>query len=316
MKKIVHYHYITTEEDTGRRLDQVLASATTTYSRNQIKQWILDGHVTIDQQPCTVAKTKVNSAMRIEVSTELLDQTVAQPEAIDLNIVYEDDDLLIINKPSGLVVHPGAGNHSGTLMNALLHAIPDLATLPRAGIIHRLDKDTTGLMLIAKTLTAYHALTHDLAERLVQRVYTAIVDGQLTHGQTIDKPIGRHRTNRQKMAICPTGKSAVSHVRLLARLQGYTLVEVSLETGRTHQIRVHMQSLGHPLLGDVTYGKHRGYQKLQPDMATRVLCFQRQALHATRLSFTHPITKDLITKTCPLPDDMQNLIDLLSSTNV
>lgn len=315
MKKIITYHYITTENDSGHRLDQVLANASSDYSRNQIKQWIVDGHVTINQQVCTIAKTKVTSHMRIDVAAELLDQTVACAEAITLNKIYEDKDILVINKPAGLVVHPGAGNHNGTLMNALLYDCPDLATLPRAGIIHRLDKDTTGLMLIAKSQSAFHALTQALAERNIKRVYVAIVDGQLTHSQSIDKPIGRHRTHRQKMAVSPSGKPAISHVRLLKRLCGYTLVEVSLETGRTHQIRVHMQSLGHPLLGDNTYGNHRGYQKLTTDIAAEILRFPRQALHATQLSFSHPVTKQLQTCTCPLPDDMQALVLRLSDTS-
>ena len=237
---------------------------------------------------------------------------VAQPILLDK--IYEDSEILLINKPSDLIVHPGAGNPDGTLMNALLFDSPQLSKLPRAGIVHRLDKNTTGIMIIAKTFESYHKLTQMLADREIQREYIAIVDGNLKSGLTIDKPIGRHKTSRQKMAVCPNGKPAISHVSLLNRFLFYTLVKVKLETGRTHQIRVHLNSIGHPVLGDPTYGKHKGYQKLEPQLAQTILSFKRQALHAHILTFKHPTTNQPCQYTAPIPSDMQTLIDSLNQS--
>ncbi len=311
MKKHINCQYEVSQDDTSLRLDQILSNQLPSCSRSQVQGWIKDGKVRVDDTVCLVPKTKLHLGQTIELVVDLEDQTCAQPEERELVVLYEDDDLLILDKPAGLVVHPGAGNHTGTLLNALLFRHPELIKLPRAGIVHRLDKDTTGVMMVAKSFDAYHALTAALSERNVKRQYLAVVDGQMKQGQSVDQPIGRHPRVRQKMAITPTGKSAISHVTLLERLNHYTLVSVELETGRTHQIRVHMTSLGHPLLGDPTYGKHRGYQKISPELAKLVLSFGRQALHAHHLRFIHPITKKTCHFEAPVPVDMQRLIEHL-----
>jgi len=315
LKNRINHQHLVRDEESGLRLDIVLAKQIHEHSRAQIQTWIKDGCVTLNNSECRISKTKVQAEQVITLAATITAHSEAKPEHIALQKVYEDNDLIVINKPAGLVVHPGAGNASGTLMNALLYDCPNLAVLPRAGIIHRLDKDTTGLMMIAKHFDSYHALTQLLAERKVQRQYIAIVDGNLKAGTTIDQPIGRHPSIRQKMAV-GTGdqaKEAVTHVSLLQRLKGYTLIQANLETGRTHQIRVHLQSIGHPLLGDHTYGKHKGYQQLDGDTAAKVLSFTRQALHAQRLQFQHPITGETCQFTAKTPDDMQAIIDCLSN---
>lgn len=304
------------EQDAGLRLDTFLAKHFPQHSRSTFKKYIECGYVVVDGHVCIKARTVTQTHSNITITFPRPIQNFAVAEPIPLDFVFEDNDLLVINKPRGLTVHPGAGQPNSTLLNGLLHHLPELDALPRAGIVHRLDKDTTGLMVVAKTNTTYLQLTAALAQRTVKRHYLAIVDGILKQSQCINKPIARHRVHRQRMAVVATGKEAITHVQPLERLGPYTLVECRLETGRTHQIRVHLQAIGHPLLGDATYGKHRGYQLLSPSVATKILTFQRQALHAHRLSFTHP--EDSTRTLCfnqPPPSDMQELIDALSSSS-
>jgi len=228
-------------------------------------------------------------------------ETSAQAEAIDLDIVYEDDALLVINKPAGLVVHPGSGNWSGTLLNALLHHAPQLQGVPRAGIVHRLDKETSGLLVVAKTLEAQTDLVRQLQARTVKRHYLALVEGNVEQAGKVEAPIGRHPTTRTKMAVVSRGKPAVTHYSVLQRFARHTLIECRLETGRTHQIRVHMQSIGHPLVGDPTYG------------SKRVHAFKRQALHAARLGLIHPVTHAAMEWEAPLPEDMHALLNAMKA---
>jgi 23S rRNA pseudouridine1911/1915/1917 synthase len=289
----------------GRRLDQVLAELLPQHSRNRLQGWVRDGWVQVDGQPETEPKRKMLGGEQLRVDEPADARTNAeQPEDIPLDIVFEDETLLVINKPAGLVVHPGSGNWSGTLMNALLHHVPGIEAVPRAGIVHRLDKDTSGLLVVAKTLEAQTDLVRQLQARTVRRVYLALAAGAMKHEGTVNEPIGRHPVQRIKMAIVPEnrgGKPAITNIRILESFTYTTFVECSLETGRTHQIRVHMAAIHHPLVGDQVYGKAN--PKL-PD-------FPRQALHATRLGLVHPLTGLKVQWEVPLPDDMRDLIDML-----
>jgi len=236
----------------------------------------------------------------------------AEPEAIALDIVHEDDDLLVVNKPAGLVVHPGAGNPAGTLMNGLLHRVPKLEEIPRAGIIHRLDKDTSGLLLVAKSLTAHTALVRLLAEREISRHYLAICNGVLTGGGTIREPVSRHPVDRKRMSVQQNGKPAVTHYTVKERFAAFTYVNVKLETGRTHQIRVHFAHRRHALVGDQTYGGRLALPKGASDEVIQVLRhFKRQALHATRLAFEHPSSSEQIDLEISPPKDFQMLVETL-----
>ncbi len=281
-----------------RRLDQALAQLLPEYSRTMLQSWITQGAVTIGGKPIQQrTKAKCGDVVNIQATLEEHDEWA--PEQITLNVVYEDDDVLVINKPVGLVVHPAAGNYAGTLANALLHYSPQLKQLPRAGIVHRLDKDTSGLLVVAKTLAAHTYLVKQLQTREVHREYYALVHGELTSGGTIDAPLGRHPKFRTRRAVAFSGKKAVTHYRLLERFPIYTLIKVILETGRTHQIRAHMAHIHHPLVGDKLYG------------GRVVENFSRQALHAWRLSFAHPITKKMLEFTAEMPEDMQALLKKL-----
>ncbi|MEC8882347.1 MAG: 23S rRNA pseudouridine(1911/1915/1917) synthase RluD [Pseudomonadota bacterium] len=314
MKNHINFLHCAKSEDCQFRIDQLLSEHLKPYSRSQIQNWIKSGNLKINGETCLIPKQKPQLGDQIHLEALIDDHSSVKAQPILLDKIYEDSDILLINKPSDLIVHPGAGNPDGTLMNALLFDCPQLSKLPRAGIVHRLDKNTTGIMIIAKTFESYHTLTQMLADRNIQREYIAIVDGNLKSGLTIDKPIARHKTSRQKMAVCPNGKPAISHVSLLNRFLFYTLVKVKLETGRTHQIRVHLNSIGHPVLGDPTYGKHKGYQKLDPELAQTILSFKRQALHAHILTFNHPITNQPCQYTAPIPSDMQALIEGLKQS--
>ena len=284
----------------GRRLDQALTELLPEYSRSRIQTWIDDGQVLLDGAPAK-PKQKVWGGEVLSVVPLVHPSEVgAAPEDIPLDIVYEDESILVLNKPAGLVVHPGSGNWSGTLLNALLHHAPQLKQVPRAGIVHRLDKDTSGLMVVAKTLQAQTDLVRQLQARSVSRIYLAVVEGDARAEGSVDAPIGRHPRDRVKMAVVERGKPAVTHFRVLERLPRCTLVECRLETGRTHQIRVHMQSIGHPLVGDPVYGA-RGERKL----------FHRQALHATRLALAHPETGERMEWEAPMPQDMRELLEVL-----
>ncbi len=295
----------------GKRLDQALARLFDDYSRSRLQAWIREGRVTLNDRSAA-QRDKVAEGDRVELRAEEQDQIECLPQDIPLDIVYEDEHLLVIDKPAGLVVHPAAGNPDRTLQNALLYHDSSLARLPRAGIVHRLDKDTTGLMVVAKTPMAYQRLVAALAAREIHREYRALVVGQLRTGGTIDQPIGRHPTVRTRMAVNPLGKPAVTHYRVLERFPAHTLLGVQLESGRTHQIRVHMAHLRHPVFGDPVYG---GRLQLpagaDEELKTLMRGFQRQALHARRLILQHPAGGREMRFESPLPPDMAELLDAL-----
>lgn len=311
MHETIHLTGQVPEAQAGRRLDQVLAELFSAYSRSRLQQWIRQGSVLLDDQP-VVAKQRVSGGERIEIHAELELAAVVQAQPIPLDVVHQDSHLLVLNKPAGLVVHPAAGNWDGTLQNALLHYDPDLAALPRAGIVHRLDKGTSGLMVVARNLTAHKELVDQLQARTVHREYLALVQGTLSAGGTVDAPIGRHPRDRLRMAVVVAGKRAISHYRVLERFPAHTLVQVRLETGRTHQIRVHMAHLHYPLLGDPLYG---GRQKLprgaSPGLLDVLRGFRRQALHAARLELIHPGTGEAVSWSAEIPSDYSELLEAL-----
>ncbi|QGU31883.1 23S rRNA pseudouridine(1911/1915/1917) synthase RluD [Thermochromatium tepidum] len=295
----------------GDRLDRVLARLLPEFSRGRLQRWIEAGQVLVDDRPCRV-RDKVWGGESIRIEAELAAVDTHQPQAIALDLVYEDAHLLVINKPAGLVVHPAAGNPDGTLQNALLHRAPELSALPRAGIVHRLDKDTTGLMVVARTLQAHHALVEQLRRRIVHREYRALVLGTLVAGGRVEAPIGRHPTQRTKMAVVNNGRAAITHYRVLESYPGHTLLAVELETGRTHQIRVHMAHIHHPLVGDTTYGaRPRPPRGCRPELAAALQGFPRQALHAIRLGLIHPVTGAEMLWEIPMAPDLAALLDLL-----
>lgn len=304
----------------GMRLDQVAAQLFTEYSRERLKDWIKDGQLMLDGRPGK-PKDRVAGGEIMQLNAELAVETPALPQDIPLNLVFEDEHLLVIDKPAGLVVHPGAGNPDGTLMNALLHHHTDLNLLPRAGIVHRIDKDTSGLLVVAKTLEAHTDLTAQLADKSVYREYEAIVAGVMTSGATINEPIDRHPTDRTRMAVVKRrddddtrGRDAVTHYRVISRFRGHTHVRVQLETGRTHQIRVHMAHAAHPLVGDPVYGGRMRLPKGgTPEMIKAVQHFPRQALHARRLGLVHPATGADMSWESPLPADMVELLAILAT---
>jgi 23S rRNA pseudouridine1911/1915/1917 synthase len=296
-------------EDGGLRLDQVLAKLLPDYSRSRLQSWIENEQVLLNGKSASI-KQKVWGGETLDVipQSDPAEQS-HQAENIALDIVYEDDSILVINKPVGLVVHPGSGNWQGTLLNALLHHAPQLAGIPRAGIVHRLDKDTSGLLVVAKTLTAQTDLVRQLQARTVQREYLALVCGEVTRNGKVDAPIDRHPAQRTKMAVVPDGKPAITHYSIEERFPGCTLLRCKLETGRTHQIRVHMAHIHHPLVGDSAYLK--GAQKCPAQMRTVLADFPRQALHAERLGLVHPETEEWMEWQVDLPADMQQLLKLI-----
>lgn len=304
------------DASTGHRFDVVAAELFPGYSRSRLSEWIKSGHLLLDGAQVRPRDT-VFGGQVMTLTAELEVQTLAEPEDIPLEVLYEDEHLLVINKPVGLVVHPGAGNHSGTLVNALMYRYPEAANLVRAGIVHRLDKDTSGVMVVARTVEAQTALVEQLSARDVHRQYLAVVSGSLVSGGTADFPIDRHPRDRLKMGVREDGKEAITHYRLRERFRAHTVLECRLETGRTHQIRVHMAHLKQPIIGDQLYG---GALKL-PRQATDELVaalrgFKRQALHAEVLEFNHPITGEPVRCTAPLPADMQALIAALRADTV
>lgn len=305
-------HFTIPEALHGLRLDNALATLCRDYSRSQIQQWITQGQVLLNDQLVQNTRLPVKTDQQITLHPIIAEQTEAKPQNIPLDIVFEDEAMIVINKPAGLTVHPGAGQPDGTLMNALLYHDPALAKLPRAGIIHRLDKDTTGLMVIARTLTAHTALVKALQAREIKRHYQALVHKPMISGGTIEAPIGRHPKNRLKMAVHPMGKPAVTHYRIAERFQHHCLLDVQLETGRTHQIRVHMAHIQHAIVGDTTYGQAgRIPPGFSPEQRQYFQQFKRQALNACRLELQHPVSGELMHWEAELPEDFAQLLALL-----
>lgn len=296
----------------GTRIDQALAKLLPEYSRSLLKTWIDNHKITVNGE-LWPPKAKVAGDETVVIDVELEKQTTHEPEPIELNIVYEDDDILVINKPVGMVVHPGAGNRASTLLNALLHHTPELKNIPRAGIIHRLDKDTSGLLVIAKTLKAHTYLVRQLQWRKIHREYETIVYGELISGGTIEAQIGRHPTKRTKMAVVDTdrGKIAITHYRIIKKYSNFTHLRVKLETGRTHQIRVHLAHIHHPIVGDHVYGRIRLPKNAPENLVEALQNFKRQALHASKLGLTHPTSHKWMEWEAKLPQDMQKLIQNL-----
>lgn len=296
----------------GRRLDQALAELFPDYSRSRLKQWIQQQRVCVDGEVADKPRDKLIGGEIVEISAQVEAHREHQAQAIELDIQFEDEHIMVINKPTDLVVHPGAGNADGTVLNALLNYVPDIASVPRAGIVHRLDKDTTGLMVIAKTIPAQTHLVQQLQDREISREYQAIVLGTMVAGGTVDAPIGRHATKRTSMAVRESGKPAVTHYRVLEKFREHTHLRLKLESGRTHQIRVHMAHLRHPLVGDGLYGgRPRLPKAASPELTQCLRGFKRQALHAIQLQLFHPITGEWLSWKAPLPDDFVELQTLL-----
>ncbi|CAA9327532.1 MAG: Ribosomal large subunit pseudouridine synthase D [uncultured Lysobacter sp.] len=304
-------HAIVPDSSAGRRFDAVLAELFPDYSRSRLTTWIKSGDARLNGEVVR-PRDPVRGGEQVTLSVVLEVQTHSEPEDIALDVLYEDEHVIVIDKPAGLVVHPGAGNPAGTLVNALLHRDPSLNALPRAGIVHRLDKDTSGVMVVARTLPAHTALIDQLSSRAVHRQYLAVVVGALVSGGTANAAIDRHPRDRIRMAVRDDGREAVTHYRLRERFRAHTLLECRLETGRTHQIRVHMQHLKHPIVGDPLYG---GPLKLPrgatPELVEALRGFRRQALHAETLEFAHPVSGERIRCTAAVPADMVALADRL-----
>ena len=312
MSESVQHQLTIPAEHAGQRLDQVLAELLDGYSRTRIKEWIDAGQVLVNGSKLR-PKDKVLGGESVEVSASLPDVVDVAAEKIRLNIVHEDKHVLVLNKPAGLVVHPGAGNAAGTLQNALLHFDEKLAKLPRAGIVHRLDKDTSGLMVVARTVKAHTELVRAIEAREVQREYEAVCVGVMTGGGVVDAPIDRHPVDRLKMAIRQSGREAVTHYRVVTRFRGHTHVSLKLESGRTHQIRVHMMHIRYPLVGDRVYGGRMVLPKgAAPELVDALRGFKRQALHAAKLVFAHPVTGKPVENQAALPEDIQGLLAVLA----
>lgn len=310
MRKI-QLEIVIPEKFKGKRLDLALSKLFPEHSRSRIQSWIKAGEVEVNNSKYK-QRNVVNSGDIIKINTTLKSIDKHQAEHISLDVIHEDKAIIILNKPAGLVVHPGAGNPKHTLVNALLHFDEKLDVLPRAGIIHRLDKDTTGIMIIARTIESYTYLVNELQKRNIKRNYKAIICGQLVAGGVIENKIGRHPVHRTKMAVTDKGKLATTHYRIIKKFQHYTYLDIQLGTGRTHQIRVHMNNEKHPIIGDPLYGKNTFLKKgINASLREFIKNFKRQALHAYNLEFTHPVSKKIISLNAELPDDMNNLIKIL-----
>lgn len=312
MAEIIQHRDTVPESCLGKRFDQTLAEMFPDYSRSRLKEWILAGHVTVDGLVVDKAREKMFGGEQIAIDTEIEGEVRFKAQDLPLNIVYEDDDILVINKPAGFVVHPGAGNPDGTVLNALLHHCPQLDVVPRAGIVHRLDKDTTGLMVVAKTIAAQTNLVEALQAREITREYEAIANGIMTAGGLVDEPIGRHATKRTHMAVTFSGRPSITHYRVMEKFRLHTRLRLRLETGRTHQIRVHMAHITHPLVGDPVYGgRPRPPKNASEELREMLRQFKRQALHAAMLSLFHPITGEQMTWHADVPEDMVALAEML-----
>ncbi len=300
------------ERMTGQRLDVALAEMLPDYSRSKITDWIKSGEALINHKTFK-PKDKVSGSEMVELTISQKKNNDWLGEDIPLNVVFEDEDMIVLNKAVGLVTHPGAGNWSGTLANALLHYEPKLATLDRAGIVHRLDKNTSGLMVVARNEKSQKNLVEQLQTHSVSREYSAIVYGYMVSGGMIDKPIGRDTKDRVKQAVSSNGKEAITHYRVINRYQNHTHVKAILETGRTHQIRVHLSHIGYPLIGDSMYsGKVRFPRKADAILKKALVNFKRQALHSRKLTLAHPISGEMMSWKAPLPEDMLELLDVLN----
>lgn len=306
----IHIQVQASPEHAGKRIDQVATELFGGFSRARLQEWIKSGDLTVNGAIVKTKQKLVGSEL-LELDTVLLPEIEDEAEPITIKVIYEDEELLVIDKPTGLVVHPAAGHAAGTLLNGLLHHNATQANLPRAGIVHRLDRDTTGLMVVAKTLEAHASLVAQLQDRSLYREYEAVVQGVMTGGGKVDEPIGRHPSDRKRMAVLATGKPAVTHYRLMERFRGHTLVRVQLETGRTHQIRVHMTHIRYPLIGDQTYGRLRFPAGATAQLRETLQKFPRQALHARRLGLIHPVSGEEMLFESPVPTDMEALLTAL-----
>lgn len=314
MSEKVELETTISEDLAGSRLDQALAELFPEHSRSRLQTWIKNGFVTVNGTVHQRPRDKVSGGEEIIIKAELEVQATWEAQEIPLDIVYQDEHIIVINKPIGLVVHPATGNPDKTLVNALLHLFPELDKLPRAGIVHRLDKDTSGIMVVARSPEAHTSLVNQLQERTMHREYEAVVNGVMTAGGTVDAPMGRHPTQRVRMAVIEngTGKLAVTHYRVLDRFRAHTHIRVQLETGRTHQIRVHMAHIKYPLVGDQVYAGRLKIPKGSSDKLIETLrSFKHQALHARRLELEHPATKEHMEWSVELPKDMRELLKVL-----
>ena len=299
----------------GQRIDKALTQLCSDYSRSTVQTWIKQGLVTLDDE-VPKQKDKVYGGEEVDIAIPEIRSGEWEAQDMPIDIVYEDDYMLVVNKPAGLVVHPGAGNPDGTLLNAILHYLPENRSLPRVGIVHRLDKDTSGLMVVAKTEAARLGLTAQLVDHSLHREYLALVNGRIISGNMVDEPIGRDKGDRRKMAINMMGKEAITHYRVDERFRNHTLLRVQLETGRTHQIRVHMTHIGFPLAGDQTYGRRLAIPgDCDPQLENQLRSFKRQALHATRIEYHHPVLDIHQSWQRDMPEDMQALVDACETDN-
>ncbi|HLS06114.1 MAG TPA: 23S rRNA pseudouridine(1911/1915/1917) synthase RluD [Wenzhouxiangella sp.] len=296
----------------GQRLDAVLAELWPDYSRSRIAAWIRGGQVRVNEQTVKPG-LRLLGGERVRLHAELADHGTLEPQAIALDVLLEDPHLLVVNKPAGLVVHPGSGNPDGTLANALLNHDADLAVLPRAGLVHRLDKDTSGCLIVARTTASHRRLVEAMKKRAIRRFYRALVWGEMIAGGQVDEPLGRHPVDRRRQIVRPDGRPARTHYRVARKLSGASLLDIELETGRTHQIRVHMAHIRYPIIGDRVYGRRGAPAGLGDAQRQAWQKFPRQALHARRLVFDHPDSGQPLEVTAPLPDDMQQLIDILDN---
>ena len=309
--KIIQQQLTINEQVSGMRLDQALCIFLPDYSRSKIQDWIKQGFILLNESvPKAKVKVYVGDVLQLDIPPTT--KTYDSPEQVEFDIIYQDEHFFVINKPAGLVVHPAAGHASGTLLNGLLFIDPALEQLPRAGIVHRLDKDTTGVMVVARTLEAHTSLVDALQLRDIKREYVAITQGVVTAGRTIDEPIGRHPVDRKRMAVQESGKNAVTHFTVREKYRAHSLIDVQLETGRTHQIRVHLAYLRYPLLGDQVYGGRLAIPKgISAELEQLIRSFKRQALHAHRLSFAHPVSGEALSFSADLPSDMLHMIESL-----